>query len=180
MPRLLFPGAHILFCIIFGILVSSLSPQLFLGELGPGDLLVDRAGLHQFLVGTHPHHPPLVQNDDLVRVPDGADPLSHDQSSGILQLPVQAGTEPGIRPVVQGGEGVVEHQDLRAPRQGPCDGEPLLLAAGYVGASLGDGGMDASGHPVHKLAGLGQLQSLLNVRIGILAPAGAECITLGD
>ena len=80
--------------------------------------MVHRAGLEKRLMGAHACDPSVVQDDDLVRIPDGADPLAHDELGGILQLPVEALPEGGIGAVVQGGEGVVKDQDLRLPGQG--------------------------------------------------------------
>ena len=76
----------------------------------------------------------VVQDDDLVGVPDGADALGHDDPGGVLAGLVQGAAEDPVGLIVQGGEGVVEEEDLRLPGDGPGDGEPLLLPAGEVGA----------------------------------------------
>ena len=125
-------------------------------------------------MGAHAHDAALVQHDDAVGVPDGADALGHDEAGDVPQLPGKARPELCVGAVVQRGEGVVKDQDLRPAGQGPGDGKALLLPAGHVCAALGDGRVRAAGQLVHKLGGLGQVQRLAHRAVGLFAPAVAK------
>ena len=116
--------------------------ELLLAQLAPGDLLIFRAGGHELRVSALAHQPAVVQHQDLIGVEDGGNALCHDDHGGVVGLFLQRTAQGDIRLVVKGRETVVEQIDLRLLGNGAGDGEPLLLAAGYVGVSLGDGGMD--------------------------------------
>ena len=91
------------------------------------------------------HQPAVVQHQDLIGVEDGGNALCHDDHGGVVGLLLQRTAQGDIRLVVKGGEAVVEQIDLRLLGNGAGDGEPLLLAAGYIGAALCNGACIASG-----------------------------------
>lgn len=97
-------------------------------------------------MGSHSGNGAVVEDNNLIRVPDGADPLGHDQPGGVFAFPVQIFPHLAVCLIVQGREGIVKDQDFRVTADGPGNGNPLLLAAGQVGAALGDVGIVGSHH----------------------------------
>ena len=69
--------------------------------------------------------------------------------------------------VVERRERVVEQVDLRPVHQHPGDREPLPLAAGDVGAALGDRRVQPALHPLDEVAGLGDLERLPTARSSV-------------
>ncbi len=53
-------------------------------------------------MGPLPDDLPLIQDQDLVCLHDGGDPLGHDHDRHVLRLLGQGTSEPGIRRIVQG------------------------------------------------------------------------------
>ena len=88
----------------------------------------------------------IIKHDNLVRIHYGADPLSDDQNSGVASSRPERRAQLRIRLEVEGREAVIEQVDFRLANERPCDGEPLLLAAGYVSAALRDNGIEAILH----------------------------------
>ena len=92
-----------------------------------------------------------VEHNDLIRMADGADALGDDDFGRIMKLCCQTLAQLRVRAVVQRGEGVVEDQNFRLPRQRAGDGKPLLLPAGNVAAKLCNGVVRAFGELVDEL-----------------------------
>ena len=69
---------------------------------------------------------------------DGAHALGHDDDRGVVQLSPEGRPQAGVGAEVEGGEAVVEDVDVRPLDERPGDGQALALAAGDVGAALGD------------------------------------------
>ena len=84
-------------------------------------------------------HLTVIQYDDLIRVHNGADALSDDDSCGIGELLRDTASDCFIGSVVESREGVVEDQDLRLGSDRSRDTESLLLTAGEVRAALSNG-----------------------------------------
>ena len=80
----------------------------------------------------------VFQHDNLVRVPDRADALRHDQPGRTRALLIERLAQGAVGLIIQRGERVVENDDLRFSRHRAGDGEALLLAAREVGAALRD------------------------------------------
>lgn len=78
------------------------------------------------------------QDNDLVRISDGADALCNDHTGSTLQIFGQCSTEGCIRAVVQSREGIVEDQNFGVSCKSTSNGKPLLLTTGYILATLGD------------------------------------------
>ena len=97
----------------------------------------------------------VVQYDDPVGVHNRADPLGDNQRRDAGGLGFQPFPQHPVGLVVEGGEGVVEDIDFRFAGDRPGDREPLLLAAGEVGAALGDRGVYAVEEVIDKFGGLG-------------------------
>ncbi len=88
-------------------------------------------------------HLAVVQNDDLVRVHNGADALRDDHSCGVGKLLRDAGSDGLVGLVVECREGVVKNQDLGLGGDRSRDTQTLLLTAGEVGTALRDLGIIA-------------------------------------
>ena len=153
-----------------------------------GDIPVNRAGFHQFLVPADPCDLSLIQDQDLVGVKDSTDPLGNDEKSCFCDLFLQRVAQRGIRLKVQGGKTVVEHIEIGCFDQSPGDGEALPLAAGKIGAALGYMAFQAARQIQYKirLCGFQGADQILScgVRIAIaeifLDGAGKEPGSLGD
>src|SRR5690606_11610571 len=87
--------------------------------------------------------PAPVEDDDLVAVPDGAEPVG-DHDAGAAAA-AQVVDDDGFRLGVQRARDLVQHEDAGAPDQGSGDLQALPLAAGEVPAVLLDPAVDAAG-----------------------------------
>ena len=133
-----------------------LTPRPPARQLGQHDLPVGFAGIHQ-LSGCRGHDPARVQDQDLVGVPDRADPLRDDDHVAPV-IGRQRSPQPRVGGLVERRERVVEQVDLRLAHQRPRDRQPLALAAGHVRAVLCDRRVQPVRHPLDEVAGLGDLQ----------------------
>ena len=88
-------------------------------------------------------HPAVVQHQDAVGVLDAGNALGNDDFGGAGDDPGKGGADLGISGGVNRGGGVVQNQHLGPLQQGPGDAQPLLLAAGDVGAAPLDPGCDS-------------------------------------
>ena len=127
--------------------------------------MVDRAAPVELGVGADAGHLAVVENDDLVGVPDGRHTLRDDEHSHVLGVGLNRLSERGIRREIERGRGVVEDQDLRATHERTRDRESLLLSAGEVPALLLDLELEALALLLHEIVGLGGLQRGVNLRI---------------
>ncbi len=107
----------------------------------------------------------IIKHDNLVRIHYGADPLSDDKNSGIARLAPKRPAQIRIRLEVEGREAVIEQVDIRLANERPCNGEPLLLAAGYVSAALRDNGIEAILHLGYEFTRLRNSCRMLNLFI---------------
>ena len=122
-----------------GLIWTRLLFEFFLTQLRHGDLAVDRAGYHQFVMCAEPGNLAAVEHEDLIGIADSADALGNDDLCRAGQLLCKPLAEHCVGLIVQRGERIVENQNFRLSCQRPCDGKPLLLPAGDVPAKLGDG-----------------------------------------
>ena len=148
--------------------------DLLLRKLGTGDLQVYLAVFQQFPVGAAANDLAIVQHDDLLGVHDGTDPLGHDQHGAVLIRGVQRPAQRSVGLEIQGGKAVVENEDRGLLCQGPGDAQPLLLAAGYIAAALGDRGVVSFRFFLNELGGLGGLGKLAHLFVGGLLVAVAD------
>ena len=117
-------------------------------------------------MGTDASHISLIQNNDLIRVQDGADSLCNDNGGSVFGLFFQSLAELAVCLEVQCGKAVVKDQDLRLFGNGSCNGKTLLLTSGYVGSALGDQCMIAFRLRFNKVIGLGNLCCQLYILLG--------------
>src|SRR6266705_2607243 len=100
---------------------------------------------------------PIVQDNDLVRVHDGAYSLGDDEYCRIKGFFFQRSSQPGVGFKVQRREAVVKHIDFWLSHQGTRDRETLLLATGDIHAALGDHGIKLVLHFLDEFARLRDL-----------------------
>ena len=130
-------------------------------ELGVEALLGQQAG-----VGPSLHHPAVVDDQQLIRFPDGREPVGDDQrgaaAQGLLQCPLHCGLGLGV----QVGGGLVEHDDVGRLEDEAGQGDPLLLAAGEPVAPFADQGVEPFGELGHQVAELGVRQGGEDLLLG--------------
>ena len=98
-------------------------------ELGVSDFSINLVGPHQLFMGASTNNFTLIQDDDLIRIHDGPDPLGHNQDRSILRDGFEAAAQNGIRLIVQGRERVIKDIDIRFFHDGPSNRQALLLPA---------------------------------------------------
>ena len=121
-----------------------------------------------------PDRATLVEHDDAVRVLHRADPLCDDQARRARKVGFEALSQRRVGAVVEGGERVVEDQDLRLSRERPRDRQPLLLPAGQVCAALRDLAVKSVRKRVDKVLRLRKRQRFVERRFGALTCGAAE------
>ena len=92
-------------------------------------------------MGALRHKAAPVEDENLLRIHDAGNPFGHEERGGLLQDRCQGVPDTGFGGVVQGGETVVQQEQLRLAENGPRDAEPLSLASGKPRAALSDGGV---------------------------------------
>ena len=129
--------------LVFAVLARSC--HFLRAQLRVHDLLVGLATVDKVLVLADAADAALLEHDDLVGVQDGADPLRDHDHGRVLGLALESGAQHRIGLEVERREAVVEDVDVGLLDERASDGEPLALAAGDVGAALGDGLVKPSG-----------------------------------
>src|SRR6516162_273464 len=107
-------------------------------RLGIDELDVCRAVEQQRFMGTRAHDSPAVDDDHLVGLEDGRDPLCDNDYSRIRGDLPRRRADQGVGVDIDGGERVVEQVNGRAPDHPARAGQSLPLSAGEVDAALGD------------------------------------------
>ena len=102
----------------------------------------------------------VVHHQDPVRIHNGADSLGHHNDGGIANVFFQILPQLAVCFHVQCGEAVVKYIDFRMLHHGSGNGRPLPLAAGEVGAALGNRGRIALFLLFDKLLCAGDLRCL--------------------
>ena len=115
-----------------------------------------------------------LEDDDLVGVGDGGHALGDDHHGRVAGVRSQRGPQPRVGREVERRERVVEQVDLRLDHQRPGDAQPLALAAGDVGAALGDRRLQALRHGLDEVAGLGDLERVPQLLVGRVRVAVPE------
>src|SRR5687768_17098303 len=82
---------------------------------------------HQLVVTALLDDAPLVEDDDPVRVADRADAMRRDDRGAAAERGAQRAQDRGLGVRVDGGERIVEEDDVRAPRQRSRQRRALLL-----------------------------------------------------
>ncbi len=109
--------------------LSRAGDGLLAGELGVVQLGVQAARREQVLVRAAFPDPALVDDEDLVRFPDGGQPVRDDQGRPAAQRGLERRLHRRLRFGVQMRGRLVQHHHGRRLEQQPRDGQPLLLPA---------------------------------------------------
>src|SRR6266566_1030102 len=119
---------------------------------------------------------PIVQDNDLVRIHDGAYSLGDDEHCRIKGFFFQRSSQPGVGFKVQRREAVVKHIDFWLSHQGTRDRETLLLATGDIHAALGDHGIKLVLHFLDEFARLRDLSRVPHLRFRSIFLAKADIL----
>lgn len=127
-------------------------------------------------MGTHSVYPAVVQNDDLIRMHDGGNPLRDDD----LRASGEASGKPlsylRLRGRIHRAGGIIQDQHLRLFQNRPGDAEPLLLAAGHIHATLAQIRLITVFQPVDKFVHTGNPAGLLDFFFGSVLLSPAEIV----
>src|SRR5699024_4939795 len=93
----------------------------------------------------------VVEDEHRVRELQGGGSVGDDDGGDVAVMRAQRFEDAGLGGGVDGGGGVVEHQDPRAGQQGAGEGHALALAAGEVVAAFADGCVPAVGEVVDEV-----------------------------
>ena len=118
--------------------------------------------LNQFFIGPVLQNAPLIQQKNPAAVSDSGKTVGDDNPGA--GKGVQRFRDGLLRPVVQGGSGLVEDQDIRFVGDGPRDHDALFLSAGDAASALGDEGLHSHRHAPDVLGDAGQLRGFPGVR----------------
>jgi hypothetical protein len=99
------------------------------GELGPVQVGVQPPGREQFVVLAALADPAAVNDQDLVGLLDGGQPVGDDQRGPAGQGRGERMLDGDLRLGVEMRGGLVEQHDGRSLEQQPGQGDPLFLAA---------------------------------------------------
>ena len=102
------------------------------------------------------------------------DALGDDDHRRVADLSRQRGAQPRVGPEVERREAVVEDVDLGPLDERPGDREPLALAAGQVGAALGDRRLEPAVELADEALGLGDLERRPQLVVGRVGLAVAQ------
>ena len=101
------------------------------------------------------HDAAVVEDQDLVGLPHGRQPVGDDQRGAPLERGGQRQLHGGLGLAVEVGGGLVEHHDLGRLEEQPGDGQPLLLASGEAVAAVAHHRVEAVGQGVDHGGDLG-------------------------
>jgi hypothetical protein len=118
---------------------------LLASELGSVQVCVQPTGREQLVVLAALADPALVDDQDLIGLTDGRQPVGDDQRGAAGQGRLERLLDGGLRLGVQMRGGLVKHHDGRRLEQQPGQRDPLLLAAGQPEAAVAHDGVQAVG-----------------------------------
>ena len=126
------------------------------------------------------HDVPVPHDQDGVRVPDGGQPVGHNEAGAALHHLLEGLLDADLRAGVDGGGGLVQNQHGRQAQHYPGNAQQLLLPLGNGAAILPDDRVIALGKPLDKAVGVGGLGGLhhflqggLRLAIGNVLPNGS-------
>ena len=112
---------------------------------------------HQFDVRAFLDDALAFQDDDLVGVADGGEPVGNDDGRAARHQPFQRLLDEQFGFGIHRGGGLVQDQDRAVFQDRARDRKALLLPAGELDAALADQRIVAVGEPVNELVGVGGL-----------------------
>ena len=112
-----------------------------------------------------------LENDDLMRVANRAQPMGNGNYGASLHQPLEGFHHELLGFGVERGRRLVENQDWRVADDGASDADPLPLTAGKRGAALTDHRIKTMRHFGDEFFGIGKPGRLLNVALRGVGPA---------
>ncbi len=107
------------------------------------------------------HHPRAVH--------DGVEPVGDGQHGAVGKLLPDGGLDEVVGLHVDGGGGLVEHEQLGLSEEGPGKADELPLADAQVVAALGHRVVEAAGQVGHIGAEVGVVKGAPDLAVGVLA-----------
>src|SRR5438094_1073147 len=104
--------------------------------LQPVEPAIDPRALEQLLVPARLHDRSVLDDHDLVGIPERREPVRDQEYGPALRHAVEGLLDVVLRLGVQVRGGLVEDQEARAPEPGPGDSDALLLSARKLHAAL--------------------------------------------
>ena len=141
-----------------------------------GERRVAAAGEDQLLVRADLDDAPAVEDDDLVRVAHGREPVRDRDRRPPLREPVERLLHESLRLVVERARRLVEHEDRRVAQHRARDRDALLLAAGEAVAALADDGVVALGQRRDHVMDARRLRRGLDLLVGRVRLREAEVL----
>ena len=126
-------------------------------ELHPVELAVFAFAGQQGRVGTLLDDAAVDHHGDAVGALDGRKPVGDDKGGAPLHEIDQGLLHQHLGLGVEGRGGFVKDQDRGIFNQGPGDAQPLFLTPGKSSAQLADGRVQAQGHRLNEVQGVGRL-----------------------
>ena len=109
---------------------------------------------------------PVIDDEDLVRAPHGAQAVGDDDGGPSLERVVERPLDRSLALAVEVGGRLVEHDDSRPLEEQPREGDALLLAAGQPVPAIADHGVEAVGKLVDQPADLRRRACLEQLLLG--------------
>lgn len=116
-----------------------------MGAAGLDEARVDAAGRDQARVVADGVDPSRVEDDDVVGVADGGEPVGDHQDGAVADGVQQFPDDVRLAAFVDRAGRLVEDEHGGVREEGPREGEPLSLPAGQGGAALAEDGGVAVG-----------------------------------
>lgn len=86
----------------------------------------------------------LAEDEDLVKVSNGAQTMGDDKQGAVVKLLSDAALDQGVGRHVDSRRSLVQDHDLGAADNGAGDAEELALALGQVATGLGDAAVEVA------------------------------------
>src|SRR4051812_3352269 len=99
---------------------------------------VPAAGDDQFVVRADLDHASVVEDDDLIRIPNSRETVGDRNRRASFRETIECFLHESLRLGVERARGLVENEDRRVAEDRPRDGDALLLAAREPVAPLTD------------------------------------------
>ena len=128
---------------------------------------VDAAAAHELGVRALLDDPPFVEDDDAVAPRRGGDAVGDEDDGAPRGLALDRAEDRALGLRVDGGERVVQDEDLRLPHERAREGDALLLAARELHAALADDRVEAVGQRERLLEHLRLARGLADLRDGL-------------
>ena len=149
---------------------------LLLARLFGHELRIDAALAHQLGMLALLGDMAAVEHEDAVAIDDAGQAVRQDERRAALHQPVERFLDHRLVLGIDGGQGLVEHQDRRVAQQRAGDGHPLALAAGELDALFADDGRVALRQALDEVVNVGGPGRVLHLLARGARPAEADIL----